>query len=482
MLRRLLLAATITATFVGAPVLLRAQSQSCVSLNHTLALGSSGADVSALQKFFGVAYGNFPAATGYFGPTTEAAVKQWQKEHGIVSSGTPSTTGWGVVGAKTRAAMACSSGILSPTATPAPTLSSASLSSPSGVTQASLSQQLTDLENRLADRIANTPSTVASTVAPDQSAGIADLQTKYASLKASLDALTTAVSNVPAANSDKGGVAACGYRQNFLMTPAPEAKSLAKDLIGPASFVLCDGATWIRLPAVETSTGHVYLNNVGQGGHNTSGLELTLHNRVNVTARGVSTGASQGGIDPGDPKGPTLAPNTNYNVFLVARDPKYSPNDWGLVISSRGCTNGPSATVQAAYPYYTCIDWLRSDESGAALKYQTIKETYRWQVTGAPIVVASGEKARWTQLGLWGLGLPDNTGSFNLIIVSQDEGGFAAVAPNTYFGDTPLCQVRGSAYPHTFQQCTVTPDQGVLGIWSSGANAYWEIIGGLDGY
>ena len=72
----------------------------------SLSFGSSGPRVIALQNFLANEYTNFPTPpTGYFGPITQAAVKQWQCENGIVCSGTAATTGYGVVGPRTAAAM-----------------------------------------------------------------------------------------------------------------------------------------------------------------------------------------------------------------------------------------------------------------------------------------------------------------------------------------------------------------------------------------
>lgn len=70
-----------------------------------LSRGDSGEDVKSLQAFLYAQYEGFPSPTGYFGPVTESGVRQWQKEHGVVSSGSPQTTGYGMVGPKTRAAM-----------------------------------------------------------------------------------------------------------------------------------------------------------------------------------------------------------------------------------------------------------------------------------------------------------------------------------------------------------------------------------------
>jgi hypothetical protein len=79
----------------------------CPALSRTLYRGSRGADVTALQQFLMTQFTNFTGSyvTGYYGVNTEGAIKQWQHGHGVVSSGSPSTTGWGVVGAKTRAAI-----------------------------------------------------------------------------------------------------------------------------------------------------------------------------------------------------------------------------------------------------------------------------------------------------------------------------------------------------------------------------------------
>lgn len=78
-------------------------NDSCLNLTYNLAFGSTDAqtngEVSKLQAFLG------GEVTGYFGSVTEQLVKNWQAAHGVVSSGTPDTTGYGAVGPKTRAAI-----------------------------------------------------------------------------------------------------------------------------------------------------------------------------------------------------------------------------------------------------------------------------------------------------------------------------------------------------------------------------------------
>ena len=99
----LLAAAPSTSAGSGTPA-----TSTCAPLTLTdpLSLGSKGAEVSALQRFL-VAQGylNVPP-TGYFGSVTEQAVEAFQSVEGIVSSGTPQTTGYGAVGPKTKAEIA----------------------------------------------------------------------------------------------------------------------------------------------------------------------------------------------------------------------------------------------------------------------------------------------------------------------------------------------------------------------------------------
>jgi peptidoglycan hydrolase-like protein with peptidoglycan-binding domain len=68
--------------------------------------GSSGPDVTALQQLL-IRLGDYPAAivSGYYGSLTEKAVETFQANQGIISYGSPFTTGYGAVGPHTRAAL-----------------------------------------------------------------------------------------------------------------------------------------------------------------------------------------------------------------------------------------------------------------------------------------------------------------------------------------------------------------------------------------
>jgi peptidoglycan hydrolase-like protein with peptidoglycan-binding domain len=63
--------------------------------------------VTQLQTYLATDPNIYPSGliTGYFGPLTQAAVESFQAANGIVSSGSPSTTGYGRVGPQTMAAI-----------------------------------------------------------------------------------------------------------------------------------------------------------------------------------------------------------------------------------------------------------------------------------------------------------------------------------------------------------------------------------------
>lgn len=91
----------------------RPASAMCVVLSRTLRLGASdkttNGEVSDLQTFL-VSLGYLQhSVTGYYGYLTMQAVQEYQKANGIVISGIPGVNGYGVVGPRTRKAMACGS-------------------------------------------------------------------------------------------------------------------------------------------------------------------------------------------------------------------------------------------------------------------------------------------------------------------------------------------------------------------------------------
>lgn len=99
----------------------------CV-ISRALSLGATGDDVACVQNILILKNLLAPdLATGYFGRLTQTAVEQFQSSQGIVSSGTPATTGYGLLGPRTRmqllgaesaSAPAENTGLLASAATP----------------------------------------------------------------------------------------------------------------------------------------------------------------------------------------------------------------------------------------------------------------------------------------------------------------------------------------------------------------------------
>jgi peptidoglycan hydrolase-like protein with peptidoglycan-binding domain len=84
------------------------EGRSCLAITRSLAFGSvdgATADVTALQTILTKTGHYTGEITGYFGQKTKAAVQAFQKAEGIASAGDEESTGYGMVGEKTRAAL-----------------------------------------------------------------------------------------------------------------------------------------------------------------------------------------------------------------------------------------------------------------------------------------------------------------------------------------------------------------------------------------
>lgn len=84
---------------------LATQAYAYTPITSTLNVGNSGTNVTNLQTLFADNSTIYPEklVTGYFGSLTRMAVERFQTIYNIVSSGSPSTTGYGRVGPVTLA-------------------------------------------------------------------------------------------------------------------------------------------------------------------------------------------------------------------------------------------------------------------------------------------------------------------------------------------------------------------------------------------
>ena len=105
-------------------------------LRYNLYLGLSDqeteGDVTYLQQFLAQDSDVYPEGkiSGFFGPLTEQAVKRWQAKQGLVSGGSPDTTGYGVIGPKTRERLRTICGGVDPSPAPIPSPTPIPWSSP----------------------------------------------------------------------------------------------------------------------------------------------------------------------------------------------------------------------------------------------------------------------------------------------------------------------------------------------------------------
>ena len=100
---------TVNQTTTNTSVTTSANSSAlCPAIGRTLKRNSTGDDVTRLQKFLAQDSAIYPEGTisTFFGGLTEKAVQRWQAKFKIVSTGTPDSTGYGVVGPRTAAAIA----------------------------------------------------------------------------------------------------------------------------------------------------------------------------------------------------------------------------------------------------------------------------------------------------------------------------------------------------------------------------------------
>lgn len=74
-------------------------------ITSSLDIGSQGSQVTELQSYLSTDASLYPSGliTGYYGSLTQGGVQKFQVVQGIVSAGTPATTGYGRVGPVTMA-------------------------------------------------------------------------------------------------------------------------------------------------------------------------------------------------------------------------------------------------------------------------------------------------------------------------------------------------------------------------------------------
>lgn len=126
-------------------IALPAAAANCPLITRTLQVDDSGADVSALQTYLmNIGYLKPVVKGGYFDIPTLQAVQKYQATLRIISSGTPATTGWGIVGKATASALAACK---RPRPTPArQAVARSAASAPSGQSEVGLTAFIAQLQ------------------------------------------------------------------------------------------------------------------------------------------------------------------------------------------------------------------------------------------------------------------------------------------------------------------------------------------------
>lgn len=107
MLKKYTFSLITSSLLVAIGLVVAAPSLSSAAITQTLTVGSTGNQVSELQTFLAADTALYPEGlvTGYYGTLTQRAVERYQCAASIVCSGTPATTGYGLVGPSTRASI-----------------------------------------------------------------------------------------------------------------------------------------------------------------------------------------------------------------------------------------------------------------------------------------------------------------------------------------------------------------------------------------
>ncbi|MEK7652809.1 MAG: peptidoglycan-binding domain-containing protein [Patescibacteria group bacterium] len=155
---------TTTTATTGATTRTGSSVSSGAIFTKVIKVGASSSEIKILQQFLNsdpdtkIAESGAGAPgkeTNYFGLLTTKAIQKFQKKYGIVSSGTPTTTGYGSLGPKTRTKLnelMGASSSSSPTTTT--TTTQTTPTTPTTVTKAGLQTQLQALQAQLQKMLA----------------------------------------------------------------------------------------------------------------------------------------------------------------------------------------------------------------------------------------------------------------------------------------------------------------------------------------
>ena len=162
------------------------------------------------------------------------------------------------------------------------------------------------------------------------------------------------------------GNSTCGFSQNLVASNTPTAggfSTTSMQLYNAQIIVLCQSPDMVNGVGPSASSQAILVRNIYPNNINPAqGVAvLPWTGTLCPNAACTSTPTASGGNDPGSPCAGQGVP-TNCHLFIVANlasPPNYGVNNvsWGVVLSSRGCAEGPSGVVQTFYPWFACLMW-----------------------------------------------------------------------------------------------------------------------------
>lgn len=358
------------------------------AITPPLRRGMRGEGVACAQQFL-IAQQLLPAnsATGFFGPLTEAAVKQFQAREGIVSAGSPTTTGYGAIGVRTHARIqALRTPSLPPLPGPAAATSTTPIALPPNGTSAS-GAAATSTSSLGGGGIpppppqSNTPSCILSASSASVPSGTSftlSWTTAKATGAAEIRQGNSPLLYQPALKGGRGGTLPNGSQK--LTVGAPGTYTYTMSVSNASGESTCS--------AVITATGTAMIGElpVVRSGLGLASFADTLHSSSDLVKRDIIWGSSEARAAPfggyyvpanREPMGAPNQPGTHDEAWYLANHP-----DW-LVYQNDRVSLAHSFRYGAAPNYWYLMP---IDISNPAV------QDYIWERRIAP-TIARGFKA-----------------------------------------------------------------------------------------
>lgn len=284
----------------------------------------------------------------------------------------------------------------------------------------------------------------------------------------------------------------CGVKTNYVLQPWAPGNLTQVAINNLNQIPLCIASEIVNGPGTTQPSGLLQNNrpvmvyNFQMSSYNCAGSAAVCQAAADITASGVSTTNTIGGLDTG-----TVASNTDYCLWLVSKG-THEPSATGLVWSTNCAAQGPNNVVQSVYPYFAYMGWNRTNGScpgvSCAFLFSTLT-TGQWTYftggtgtggsgTGALPQIKSGTATQWTSVSLFPGFTSPHGDAFIMAVTNTTGSTVAGVAPDIAFGNNLVCNNSGIG---TISCGPFTTDRGNFGWWSTSSSAILGLVGFHDG-